>query len=89
MIGDNTDMYPLDWYYDEPTRIIEILLEDSEEGEWLRRKKAWLDSIINERIPKDKKKVILYTPHPYKDYYSHDFLEFPSWEEVSERWIEK
>lgn len=41
---------------DRAMEIFDILLEDSDEGRWLRGKKRWLDKIIHERSLKDYKK---------------------------------
>lgn len=35
---------------DPAMEIFDILQEDSPEGEWLRKRKAWFDNIINERL---------------------------------------
>lgn len=41
---------------DPAMEIFDILLEDSDEGRWLRGKKRWLDKIIHEHSLKDYKK---------------------------------
>lgn len=35
---------------DPAMEVFDILLEDSPEGEWLRKRKTWLDNIIKERL---------------------------------------
>lgn len=59
--------------------IFDILQEDSPKGEWLRKRKQWLDEKINGRC-KNNKKVIFYTPRRNS---IHQYRRYPSnWEDL-------
>ncbi|WP_405286540.1 hypothetical protein [Methanobrevibacter sp.] len=65
---------------DPAMEIFTILREDSVEGEWLRKHKAWMDKKINERCKNNK--IKLYTPNRL-DSQTYQFMEFPSkWEDL-------
>ena len=79
----------IDCYYDEPTRIMEIIIENDPQ---LRRLKAYLDKIIYDRLKKDNIEPVWYTRNiytgeliPFDKEYKEEHLPFipqsyPTWE---------
>lgn len=73
--------YPSKWppkrSIDPAFEVLEILKEDSEEGEWLRKRKAYLDNIIKAQSPNNKPdKIMIITP-------------FTTWRDIADEYYKK
>ena len=70
---------PNDYWYDEPTRIMEIIYEDPE----LYKRWKWFDNRVKERLKKGKQEIKIYALHPYEDISSYEFIKYPTYESIN------